>query len=265
MRRLRSTRDDGQDEGDLSGPEPFELEGDPIMVDGDAIASLRPFGREIADRSLGNPGVGDPPPEEEPRRRARELASNGRRLEAIKLLSLHCSDRPEVVVSRVELAGLLDEAGDPDGALAHLSAAHAIEPQSALVLIRRGALHAHSGRVAAAERDFAEAIRIRPTDGVAYRYLGIARLRRGVPVEAVIQLRQAIDRDPADGEATLHLGEALAALGQVEEALGILQRAGALCPSDPRSYLLRGRLLDRLGRTEEAMAMHRQAREVTTA
>jgi Flp pilus assembly protein TadD len=250
---------------DLEGFDRLDLEGDAIVPTPDAIASLRPFGRDLPDQSLGRPLEPGQTPEEEIVVRARGLATAGRRLDAVQVLRQFLADRRSAVSARVLLADLLAEGGDEDGAVEEMDRAVGSSPKDAQLLTRRGALYARTGRVNDAEQDFLEAAKHGPTYGPAYRYLGITRLRRGRIKEAIPALQQALELDPEDADATLHLGEAVAAQGQVDQALGILQRAAALCPSDPRAFKLLGRLLDRLGRTEEAMAMHKKSREVSNA
>jgi Flp pilus assembly protein TadD len=250
---------------DLEGFDRLDLEGDPIVPTPDAIASLRPFGRDLPDQSLGRPTDPGQTPEQEMVVRARTLGLEGRRLDAVQILRQFLGDPTEGVDARVLLADLLADGGDLEGATDEMSRAIANAPKDPDLLTRRGALYARTGRVTDAEQDFLDATKHDPTYGPAYRYLGITRLRRGRIKEGISALQRARELAPDDAEATLHLGEAVAAQGQVEEALGILQRAAALCPSDPRAFKLLGRLLDRLGRTDEAMAMHKKSREVSNA
>lgn len=262
MRRLHTSRDPDPDEASIQGFDSLLLEGDPLIPTPDAVSSLRPFGRDLAD-----PGIGPVAPFEESAdhsglARAERLASGGRRLEATQVLLQLVADRPDHAAARIALADLLEDAGDPEAALDQLSDALRTGTDQAAVLIRRGALHARMGRAKLAERDLRSAVSADPSNGAAYRYLGITLLRRGLMGEAVGVLRDAQRLAPDDGDVKLALGEALAADGQVAEALAAMEGATRATPGDPRTWTAFGRLLDRLGRTEEALAMHRKAREL---
>lgn len=264
MRRLTNSRAGLPDPALLEGFPPAELEGDPALPGPDAIASLRPFGRDIPEQRLP---LADQPtdPEELVLVRAKTLADRGRRLDAIIVLREHVRDHPRQVEPRMVLADLLTDAGDPDTAIEELTTALGVAPSPSQVLVRRGALYARIGQPREAETDFREAIRRDSSHWPAYRYLGVTRLRLGRPEEAETALREAITLAPQDPESVLYLGETLLAQGRLEAAFDELRRAVDLAPADPRGYTLLGRLFDRLGRADEAMAMHRKATEVATA
>jgi Flp pilus assembly protein TadD len=262
MRRLYTSRDPDPDTGSVQGFDSLLLEGDPRTPTPDAVSSLRPFGRDLADPGLGPApmpeGASAPPGLV----RARHLVADGRRLEATQVLLQFVADQPDRTEGRIALADLLEEAGDEDGALDQLTEALRIESDRAGVLIQRGALHARMGRAALAERDLRAAVGADPSSGVAYRYLGTTLLRRGRAGEAIGVLRDAERLAPDDGDVKLALGEALAADGQVAEALAVMEAAAQAAPADARPWTAIGRLLDRLGRSEEALTMHKKAREL---
>jgi Flp pilus assembly protein TadD len=264
MRRIANSRAGLPDPADFEGFVPTSLEGDPTEPGPDAIASLRPFGRDIPDQRLPA-AVNDGSPDDREPARARALAGRGRRLDAIIVLREFLRERPRLVEPRLSLAELLAEGGDHDGAIDELSTALGVAADGAPVLVRRGALYARMGQPKDAERDFREAIKRDPKHWPAYRYLGVTRLRLGRPEDAEAALREAITLAPQDPETVLYLGETLLSQGRLEAAFDELRRAVELAPSDPRGFTLLGRLFDRLGRTDEAMAMHRKATEVTTA
>lgn len=262
MRRLHTSRDPDPDAASIQGFDSLLLEGDLRTPTPDAVSSLRPFGRDLADPGIGpvpvRGGASEPPI----LLRARQLAEDGRRLEATQVLLQFVADHPDGTEARMALADLLDEAGDQDGALDQLTEALRAETDRAGVLIRRGALHARMGRAALAERDLRAAVGADSSNGLAYRYLGTTLLRRGLTGEAIGVLRDAERLAPDDGDVKLALGEALAADGQVAEALSTMEAATRTTPSDPRPWTAIGRLLDRLGRSEEALTMHKKAREL---
>lgn len=266
MRRLTNSRASHPDSADLEGFESTRLEGDPIEATpgSDAIASLRPFGRDVAESGLCDSDLLDGRADERELAIARALAARGRRLDAVISLRKLVADRPELVEPRVELASLLAGAGELEAAVEELGATLDIASSPAPILVLRGSLHAQMGRPREAEGDFREAIRRDVKHWPAYRYLGVTRLRLGAAGDAIELLREALTLAPQDPEAMLYLGEALLTQGELEEADRFLTQAVAAAPADPRGYKLLGRLFDRRGLTDEAMAMHKKAREATT-
>ncbi len=265
MRRLTNSRDNLPDDQALLGPDPLTQEGNLLTPSLDAIGSLRPFGRDVPEQRLGPILHPDSAAEASALSRAANLAAAGRRLDAIALLRQVIEDGPDPVEARVALAELHGSAGDWEAGLGELTEALKGGAAVAPTLVLRGAFHAQAGQTREAERDFRDAMKQDPTYWLAYRYLGLTRLRKGAGRDAVEVLREAHSLAPQDPESALLLGEALLAQGELAEGHGVLLLAIELGPRDPRGYLVLGRLLDRLGRTDEAMAMHRKAREVTPA
>ena len=264
MRRLSNSRDNLPDDQALQGFDSVTLEGDLLSPSLDAIGSLRPFGRDGPEQRLGTPlGAGTGGGSE--LERAAALAASGRRLDAMALLRQLIEAEPTAVQARVSLAELHGSAGDWDEAIDQLTQALDWSAAKAPILVLRGAFHAQIKQSKDAERDFREAIVQDPSYWLAYRYLGVNRLRTGASREAIAVLREANSLAPQDAESALFLGEALLAHGEIDEGQRVLSQAVLLGPRDPRGYLLLGRLLDRLGQTDEAMVMHRKAREVPTA
>jgi len=261
MRRLRNSRAPDADGGDLDGSDLLDLEGDPIEPAADEIGALRPFGRELAGAVLVGAAV-DIPEADRVLRRATELVTLGRRLDAVRLLRQCLEESPGASAARVLLAEVREQGGDTEEALSQLTAALRDASDPLPILVRRCALFARTGRSVEGDRDLRQAIRQQPAHAPAHLHLGLALLRRGLGADAAVALREALRLGPEDPEATYYLGEALSAQGDLRGALGTLQRAAVLSPNNPRSYKLMGRLLDRLGRTEEAMVMYRKAREV---
>ncbi len=259
-RRLHSARSVDPDPTTLEGFDPPLLEGDPLVPTADAGSALRVFARDVPEPGLGLATDRAASGGETALRHARELARQGRRLEAELLLRQHLAVEPAYRPARTLLATVLAQAGEADAAIDELSAVLAAGPDLE-VLVQRGALYAQTGRAALAERDFRAARSIDPTHCAASRYLGVTLLRRGLAGEALAVLGPAAGLAPDDAEMKLALGEALAGMGRMEEALVVLEEASRLDPRDPRPLTLAGRLLDRLGRSEDALTMHRRARD----
>jgi tetratricopeptide (TPR) repeat protein len=260
MRRLRTARDPDPDEQAQEGFDRLGFEGDPVEPVSDEFPWLRPFGADIEGAVLPtDPDEGAPDAVRVPRK-ARELVTLGRRLDAVLLLRRYLEDSPRDAAVRAQLALVLDDGGEPELALEELSRAHEDAVDPVPLLVHRGALLARQGRTPEAEADLRAAIRRRAEFAPAHLQLGQTLLRRGLGAEARDALEAALRLAPDDPDATYYLGEALQASGDLSGALTVLDRAAKLCPGDARSFKLMGRLLDRLGRTDEARAMHQRAR-----
>ncbi len=262
MGRLHNSRNGEADPGVLEGFDPLDQEGDLPAAPIDSIAAIRPFGRDIPEQRLPTISNPDLPLEDQVVERARDLGRRGRRLDAIAALEQFVAAKPDTIEPRLALAELLAEAGEVDLALEQLGELLGLTRKAAPILVRRGALHAQSGRPQAAEADFREAIRNDASHWPAYRYLGATRLRLGGVAEAILVLREARSLAPRDSECALYLAEALLTNGELAEAEELLEWAVEVHPADPRGFTLLGRLHDRLGQQEIAMTMHRKAREV---
>src|SRR2546426_893609 len=145
MRRLRNSRAPDADGGDLDGSDLLDLEGDPIEPAADEIGALRPFGRELSGAVL----VGAPldlPEADRVLRRATELVSLGRRLDALLLLRQSLEECPGASAARMLLAEVLEQGGDTEEALSQLTAALTDASDPLPILVRLGALYARSGR-----------------------------------------------------------------------------------------------------------------------
>jgi Flp pilus assembly protein TadD len=260
MRRLRTARSPDPDDFAEEGFDRIELEGEAIGPVGDEIPWLRAFGLDMEGQILPAAGSSLEPDAQRILRQARELVGFGRRLDALLLLRRWQEDHPRDAETRVLLAELLDQGGEPDQALEELGRAVADATDPVPVLVMRGAILARSGRAIEAERELREAIGRRAGFGPAHLHLGIALLRRGMGADAVAALEEALRCVPDDPESTYYLGEAFQLMGQLPQALAALERAAQLMPSEPRSYLLMGRVLDRMGRTDDARLMHQRAR-----
>src|SRR5438034_86258 len=102
--RLRHSR---TSDPDLEGFDRLDLEGDPIVPTPDAVASLRPFGRDLPDPALGTPGEAGQTPEQAIVARAVALAARGRRLDATQVLRQFLAEPGPGVEARMLLADLL--------------------------------------------------------------------------------------------------------------------------------------------------------------
>jgi tetratricopeptide (TPR) repeat protein len=120
--------------------------------------------------------------------------------------------------------------------------------------------HAHfgadwlsAGRPDAAQRQFAEAVRIRPEAPELHYFLGVSMLSLGKDEEAAGEFREAARLDPAYADAWHNLGVACLRQGLPERAARALGRALELRPDAADSLAALGQALWRAGRREEAL------------
>jgi Flp pilus assembly protein TadD len=263
MRRLYTSRSDAGEAQALEGFDADRLEGDPLFTSRDEGPSLRPYAADLPGRvsdDLHRPTRSE---DDQALRRANELESLGRRLDAVLVLTQALIERPGVVNVRLRLAHLLATHAETDEALEILTAGLEADPKPAPLLVARGALLGSLNRHREAEHDLRLALTTAPEDHTAHLQLGLALIRRGLVHEGLPSLQRAERFGPEDPDVAFHLGEAYYHAGDLETARAQLHRATELRPNDARPYKLLGRLLDRLGRTDEAMAMHRRARDAS--
>lgn len=131
--------------------------------------------------------------------------------------------------------------------------------ERAKALFLAGVGHYEAGRLAEAEREFADALALAPGRPSVLTNLGAVRLKLGRVLEALDLLQQALAQEPGNAEALGHCGTALAELGRPREALACFDRALAIEPAAPALWVLRGTVLKELGRGPEAAASWREA------
>ncbi|MEP6744293.1 MAG: tetratricopeptide repeat protein [Gemmatimonadota bacterium] len=263
MRHLRTSRvaDRERTISELLGAD-GGVEAAPIPPGVDEGFSLRPLAAALPgdDVVVADP-LGEGTEIDHLLRRAREQVQRGRPAEAAvtyrQLLELGPAHRE----SRVELARLLENSGDLEGAVEQLGAALKGEPDAADLLVLRGALLGQQKQYLEAESDLRRVLKREPQHGSALFHLGVVQVRKGLPSEGAPTLRRALEVEPLNVAGWYALGEALIGLNELTAAEAALHRALELAPSHPRASNLLGRVLDRLGRTDEAAAMYTRARE----
>lgn len=169
---------------------------------------------------------------------------------------------PSNVKARLNLALLLFQGGDQDGALIELEQAHSIDPEDSSVLIHRGAIRGVVGRFADAENDLRRVLRAEPSNPDAHFELGLLMSRRGLWRDAIPFLRRAVELDSSRPSAYYYLGEALNHVDDLGGALLCFQRAVELRPNNMKTLYGMGIVLDRLNRPDEAAQMYRRSREL---
>jgi predicted O-linked N-acetylglucosamine transferase (SPINDLY family) len=89
--------------------------------------------------------------------------------------------------------------------------------------------------------------------------LGMLKMQRGQPAQALPLLEAAVKIKPHAPEALTILGAVLAALGRPAEALSVYERLIKVRPGDPDAFYNRGVVLTSLGRHADAVASYDRA------
>ncbi|MEO8011344.1 MAG: aspartyl/asparaginyl beta-hydroxylase domain-containing protein, partial [Dokdonella sp.] len=112
------------------------------------------------------------------------------------------------------------------------------------------------GRMADADRGYAEILEKDPAAFDALKHLGMRALAQGHGAQAVLLLDRARSVQPFDADMSRHLGNALRASGRLEEALVALREAVRLDPDFFAAQLQLGAVCEELGRTRESIAIY---------
>jgi superkiller protein 3 len=169
--------------------------------------------------------------------------------------------RPEDFETRLSLAALLLDAGQPrEAAVAAEAAGHlaATPPQRAAARVTLGRAHFALNEIDRAEAEFHAALELDPANGDAYFGLGQVRLSQGNRRQAVEQFRRAIEVAPESPTAYPVLAGTLIEAGQVAEARKLLERAVTLNPADWQSQFRLAKLLDEAGDSQRAEGLYRE-------
>ena len=193
---------------------------------------------------------------------AKQRVREGRLEDAAELYRELVEEDPTSVRALNNLGVILDESGDPEGAVTRLQAARRIEPQNQEVLGNLGAALGSLGRFAESEEILRSAFRLDPSNLQIRTNLGILLFRRGLYEQAVVELEVVCAARPDDGLPHYYRGEALNRLGRLDEAIEALERATELIPGNSKVYYILGVLFDKKDLPDKAAAMYRKAREL---
>ena len=232
-----------------------ETDSDTSPIDSDALML------EISDRPEPAAGLQEPAAEELLDRAASEALDRGEPMRAVGIYSELLKLNQKNVKARNNLALLLDQEGDHEGALEALDRCVSDEPANVQVLVNRGAILGSLTRYVEAEGDLREAVRLDPASADGHFNLGIVSVRRGLWAEAVPYLRRAVELDAGRAAAYFYLGEALNHVDDLQGALQSYQRATELQPTKAEYLYGLGIILDRLNRPDDAAQMYRRSRE----
>ena len=121
-------------------------------------------------------------------------------------------------------------------------------PDDAQVLYNLGMAESELGNLVPAVRHLSRAVEHDPTNVNALVALALAQLRDGHEDEAERNLRRAVARDPENGDAHRNLAALLGNQGRLHDGLPHFREAARLLPDDPKALL---GLAHALGKSED--------------
>ncbi len=119
--------------------------------------------------------------------------------------------------------------------------------------------HHRAGRLAEAERDYREILRLEPQHADSLHLLGVIALQAGNLEAARALLQRAVDLRPDAAVCRNSLGQVFESLGRADEAARCYEAAIELDPGYAEGYNNLGYLRARQDRTTDAEALYRQA------
>jgi tetratricopeptide (TPR) repeat protein len=125
-----------------------------------------------------------------------------------------------------------------------------------------GTVLAEQGRLAEAEVQFAEAVRIEPRSAAARNNLGLVRLDQGEPDRAIPELMEAIRLRPDYAFTYNNLGLAFARTGKPDQAVHCFEQSIRVRFNNAEAHNNLGFTLLELGRKAEALAHFQTALQI---
>jgi tetratricopeptide (TPR) repeat protein len=159
---------------------------------------------------------------------------------------------PPAVLS--SYARVLATTGRTAEAIAHMQEAVTQQANDPQLRDDLGSLYAQAQDWGHAEKEFSDAIRLKPEFDVAHLHLGFV-LQAEKKANAIQEWLQACKLAPEDAHVALVAGKAIADAGEDEQAAPILERAHELAPHATMAAYQLALVLQRLNRLEEAIPL----------
>ena len=174
---------------------------------------------------------------------------------------------PRLVPAVENLAALLANHNDLDGAIYVLQAALEYRPDAASLYYHRALLmfRREERLVAPAIEDLARARALGYTRPHLYLLLGRVARIGGDAAAARTLIQKGLDQTPQDTELLRELGLSLAALGEIENAAEMLAEAARLAPADTSLAVDLGRVYLRAGQPANVLTLLRGLNHVPDA
>ena len=163
---------------------------------------------------------------------AQAYVNMGRRDEGRAALERGLKIEPTNALLQTAKGGLLQDAGDLQGARAVLEGARDADPADARIRVQLGEVYLGLGQKDRAIEELKAAIRLEPSSDQAFAEYGVALSAAGRTREAVAVFRLAVKKNPKSTAGLLGLARAQTA-DDPDAALGLLQRLVSLDPGFP--------------------------------
>lgn len=133
------------------------------------------------------------------------------------------------------------------------------------VLMAKGMILFHDGRMEESIRTFQDALVFTPNDILGNMKLGLAFAKTGRYGEAIERFRSVTQYSPLDASAYYNLALALEKTGAVRDAVANYEKAAAIRPADVEILGNLGIALGKLGRLDQAIVLFRKALKIDPA
>jgi serine/threonine-protein kinase len=181
---------------------------------------------------------------------------------ALRLLRAGQSAHPGDFWLNFELASLLHQLKDREGAARFYTAAVSLRPQAAGTRSNLAVALSQQGKLDEAVAAYRKAIELDPKEARLYNNLGTTLSDQGKLDEAVAAYRKAIELDPKYAPAYDNLGNALDKQGKLDDAVAAHRQAVALDPTFAWAYSNLAAALWGQKKVDEAIAAYRKAIEL---
>ncbi len=166
---------------------------------------------------------------------------------------------PDKAASYFYLAGLYDDQGMPDEAIASYYKSLQFDPDNAEAHYNMGVVFLRGRRYDQAIRHFAEALRINPGLDEAHYNIGLVLTRQGRLDEAVTHYIEAIQINPHNADARYNLGGVYVRQGKLDEAVIQYTEALRITPDSADLHNNLGYALASQGKLVEAVKHYNEA------
>ena len=195
---------------------------------------------------------------------ADNLADMGETDKAVDILRAMAAERPKRIDALLKLGGILRRKERYKEAVEAYDAVEPrlgkIEPGYWLFYYNRGIALERSNMWDRAEKDFLEALKLRPEQPYVLNYLGYSWVEKGIHIKrARKMIERAVEQRQDDGYIVDSLGWVLYRLGEYKASVKQLERAIRLRPSDPVINDHLGDAYWQVGRKLEARFQWRRA------
>ncbi len=162
------------------------------------------------------------------------------------------STYPKSTEAHFQMAILLHDEHDPEGAVRHFQLLLQLSPKLAEVHFNLGTILVRLGRNQEAAESFKRAVELQPSMADAHNNLGIVRRDQGDMEGAMESFESAIRYAPRLVSALVNLGTTLIKCRRAERAVEVCRLARDLNPELAEAHLSLGLALEQAGQNEEA-------------